>query len=126
MTYLEFLARVIDDGIEAVKKDYADPEQEPKLRGSIEGFEACRGKSCIELSAILAQAMKSSQQAMVRVHESEISDREYWALRCRTAEIQWTCNVVSAMLINQKINPIIVPTARGALKAAEILGVEGK
>ena len=126
MNYHEFLDRVVSDGIEAVKKDYSKPEQEPKRRGAIQGFEDCRGKSPTEIAELLKKAEKRTFEASIRVNESEISDGEYWAIRCREAEIEWVANVVSAMLMNQGLPIIVAPTARGAMKAAEIVGVEGR
>ena len=46
---------------------------------------------------------------------------DYWRVRCREAEIEWVCNVVSAMLVNEKKSPIIPPTARGTITAGKIL-----
>ncbi len=126
MNYHEFLDRVVNDGIEAAKKDYSRPDQESKLRGSIQGFEDCRGKSPTEIGEILKKADKRTFEASIRVHEGEISDQEYWAVRCRELEIEWVANVVSAMLMNQGLPVIVVPTARGAMKASEIVGVEGR
>lgn len=126
MDYREFLDRVVNDGIEAVKKDYSKPEQEPKRRGSIQGFEDCRGKSPSEIGELIKLASKKTFEASIRVHEDEISDGEYWAVRCRELEIEWVANVVSAMLMNQGLPVIVAPTARGAMKAAEIVGVEGR
>jgi hypothetical protein len=47
MTFDEVLNNVINDGIEGAKRDYANGSQ--KLKGSVEGFEACRGKNIKEL-----------------------------------------------------------------------------
>lgn len=47
----------------------------------------------------------------------------YWYYRCFHVEVEWVCNVVSAALQNQREETIVPPTARGYLKASEILGV---
>jgi hypothetical protein len=122
MTYGEFLVRIIADGIVAAREDYSRPDQEAKLRGSVEGFEACRGKTPVELLGVLAEARKASHTAFARVNHSEISEQEYWRIRCHEAEVEWVANVVSAMLANQGDPVIVPPTCRGVLKAAEILG----
>lgn len=124
MSYEEFLLRVVEEGIEGARHDYGRPEQRTKLEGSIEGFEACRGKSLKELAQVLADAERSSKEARSRFHEKEIPSDEYWRARCREAEIEWVANVVSAMLLNQGLEPIVNPTARGAMQAAKILGVK--
>ena len=123
MEFNAFLARVIDDGIEAARRDYKRPEQKSKLEGSIEGFEACRDKSPAELADLLQKAHVRAQTAYFRVNEKEISDEEYWKVRCFEAEVEWTCNCVSAILMNEGKPVIVNPTARGVLKAAEVVGV---
>jgi hypothetical protein len=50
-------------------------------------------------------------------------DPRYWFWRCRAAEIEWVTNVLSNILRAQGLPPIGTMTARGALKAAEIVGV---
>ena len=126
VTYDGFLERVINDGIAAAKADYKKPRDKPRLEGSIEGFEACRGKTPLELQKLLWDSRLKTQTAFHRVHEKEISDNEYWRIRSIEAEVEWTCNVVSAMLMNEKIAPLdpLMPTARGVMKCAEIVGVK--
>lgn len=125
MTYDEFLTRVIDEGIAAARADYTKPEDKARLEGSVEGFEACRGKHPIDLQKLMWDARQKTQTAFHRVHETEITDENYWSIRCREAEIEWTCNVVSAMLMNEKMAPLdpLMPTARAVMKCAEIVGV---
>lgn len=115
MNYLEFLTKVLNDGIEAAKKDYAD--RPDRLRGSLSGFEACRGKSPVDLAKLLAWARGQTHAAMLKQAEN------YWEVRCFEAEVEWTCNCVSALMVNSGMEPIVPPTARGTIKAAEIAGV---
>jgi hypothetical protein len=124
MNYDEFLAQVIEQGIQGARSDYGNTQEshrQKKLEGSIEGFEACRGKSPQEILQLLAQAHQRTQEAFARVHADEISSDEYWRVRCREAEIEWIANVVSAMLVNQGLDPIVTPTYRGVMQAARIL-----
>jgi len=115
MDYNTFLERVINEGIEAAKEDYKDDPQ--KRDGSVEGFEACRGLRPHELYELLQDSGKAQQKAFRE------QSNDYWRIRCRQAEIEWVCNVVSAMLANSGLTPIITPTARGVQKAASIVGV---
>ncbi len=117
MNHQQFLNFVIDDGIEAARGDYSKPSQKQKLEGSIKGFEECRNLSPTELRELLTQAHKDT---MTKYRE-EASD--YWYWRCREAEIGWVCNVVSVVLANNGLPTIVPPTARGVLKAAEIVGI---
>lgn len=114
-TWDEFLTKIIDDGIAAARKDYADSPE--KLKGSVAGFEACRGRDPAGLMELRSQAA----EATARAFRERVNN--YWEIRCYEAEVEWTCNVVSAALVNQGQEPIYPPTARGLMKAAEILGV---
>ncbi len=115
---LDFLSVVIEDGIAAARKSYAnDPE---KRAGAVAGFEACRGKSPTELLALLEGARSDTRLAYV------LDARDYWRARCYEAEIEWVCNCVSAVLENEGHAPIINPTYRGVMKANAVLqGVAG-
>jgi len=93
MNYQEFLTKVIDEGIAAARKDYAD--QKDKLNGSIAGFEACRDKTPEELKLLLESSQISTKDA----YTNQLVN--YWWFRCYEAEVEWVCNVVSAMLYNQ-------------------------
>ncbi len=115
MDYITYLARIIDDGIAAVERDYArDPV---KLKGAKEGFEACRGKSPPELQKLLGEARHRTAEAYRQVESA------YWEIACFEAEVEWTCNCVSAALANEGQPTIVTPTARAVLKVAEVLGV---
>jgi hypothetical protein len=117
MNYDEFLTHVIDDGIAAAGESYKNDDL--KREGAIAGFEVCRGKSPLELTQRLDAAAKL-------VHAGRVLEPErYWRHVCFHAEIEWVCNVVSAMLLNQGtgVALIVNPTARGYIKAAEIVGV---
>lgn len=116
MNYIEYLTQIIDSGIKAAKTDYTDPKDNLKLSGSIEGFEICRDKLPAQLLKLLNEAQIKSWDAITKDAD------DYWFWRCRELEIEWVCNCVSAMLINQGIEPIITPTARGVMRAAEIIG----
>jgi uncharacterized protein YneR len=118
MNYPQLIARICSDGQEAAAVDYAEPKDAIKLEGATLGFsEAAGTKSPAELKALLGQAMQDSQAAFLR------QDERYWFFRCRHLEIEWAANVVSAALLNSRLPVIVPPTVRGALKAAEILGV---
>jgi hypothetical protein len=116
MTLRKLLDQIVDDGIKACSESYKDDAK--KREGAIAGFEACRNKSVFELRQILGVASNAADVARA-------VDREnYWYLRCFHAEVEWVCNVVSACLQNQGLDPIVTPM-RGYLKAAEIVGVDG-
>lgn len=117
MTYEDFLNKIIDDGIEECKIAYAD--QTYKLRGCLEGFNACRGKNDVELSELLTAASEQVGKAYGKGNPGP-----YWQTRMKLAQIEFVCNVVSAVLMNNQKKPIIAPTAIGMQKAASILRVQ--
>jgi len=120
MNYTEFLTRIIDEGIEAAKADYTKESDKQNLEGSIAGFNACRDKSPEELVKVWQKASDDMNNAF-----NEQKDN-YWWFRCFQLEVEWVCNVVSAMLMNQgQTTPLLswLPTANGAMKAASIIGV---
>lgn len=119
MTHNEFIERIIDDGIVAATRDYNRPDQRDKLLGSVAGFSACREKSVAELNELL-QASKTAAEDARRRDDKE----QYWWFRCYELEVEWVCNCVSAILQNQGLPTIITPTARGYMKAAEVVGVK--
>lgn len=115
MTLKDFLDRVIDEGIKACSDSYKDDRK--KREGAIAGFEACRDKTVFELRQQLHLAENLA-------NVSRATDpTNYWYHRCKHAEIEWVCNVLSSALHNQGLEPIVTPTMRGFLQAAAILGV---
>jgi hypothetical protein len=117
MTYEQLLDRIISDGIAAANVDYAN--EPDKLRGAIDGFEACRGKLPTDLVALWKSAEK-------RAHERLIADAgDYWQWRCFMLEVEFVINVVSVGIVQQGGQPLLgwLPTANGTLKYAEIVGV---
>jgi hypothetical protein len=125
MQYLNALDAVIERGIAGVKESYKD---EPHKRdGSIEGFRACRDKTPGELFEILKTAGERTKQARDDHHNGKISIQEYWKIRYAEVQIEWVCNCVSVMLMNQgQTSPFprhVGPTARAASLVASIVGV---
>ena len=118
MLLIDALNQIIDDGIEASRLDYSKPRDKQKLDGSIRGFENCRGKEPNEIAALLLEANATAQAR----HGQDGPD-DYWYWRCRALEIEWTANVLSAILDANRQPPIVPITARGVMKAAEIIGV---
>jgi hypothetical protein len=121
MTYVEFLTRIIDDGIAAARADYADKPH--KLRGAVAGFEACRGKSPGELVALWQEA----ERAAARVRSGDGDIDLYWEKRCTALEVEWVLNCVSVATTSAGGPPLLghLPTARAAMKYAEVVGVRG-
>jgi hypothetical protein len=111
--FLDLLTKTIEIGIEAASRDYAHDKQ--KREGAVRGFTECRGKSPSELSTLLADANTTTME------KRRDGAADYWYWRCRAAEIEWVANVISAVLVNKGMPPIVPPTMRGALFAAKLL-----
>jgi hypothetical protein len=117
MTLNDALNHIIDDGIEAARLDYAKPRNTLKREGAIAGFTECRGKQPSEIKALLAEANE-------RAFRAPGDDAEhFWYWRCRALEIEWVANVLSNIMVAHGWPAIAMTTARGAMKAAEIVGV---
>lgn len=126
-TYDQLLDRLISDGIAEVRESFTDPEDHHKRDGAIEGFEACRGKSPAELVALWSDAERSAAQITRNAHVTFSDAKGYWRQRYKALQIEWVCNVVSVGLVNSGQSPLMghLPTARGAMKYAAIVGVRG-
>ncbi len=115
METVQLLEKVVDDGIEAAKRDYA--KDKVKLKGAVAGFEACRNRTLDELKRLLDTSSRRTRDA--RLNNAE----NYWEIRAYEAEVEWVCNVVSYVLYLTDQPVIVQPTARGAQKAAQLLGI---
>lgn len=124
-TYAQLLDRVISDGIAEVREAYADPDKHHKRDGAIEGFEACRGKTPGELVA-LWQAAENEAHEIVRADRADSPEvvKIYWRKRYKALQVEFVLNVISVGLGQPLLAHL--PTARGALKYAEIVGVSGE
>jgi hypothetical protein len=124
MTYIEFLHEVIERGIKGASADPIINKYPKRLEGSIEGFNACRNKTPEQLSALLTEANAKTLNARLDTNDKDEKDIEdYWKQRYYAIQIEWVCNCVSAILMNERKPVIIQPTARGYMNAAEIIGV---
>jgi len=118
MSYQEFVARIIIEGEQAARRDYAG--HAAKLEGALAGFAACLNcESPPELALLLTFAR---EKAIEQVGEPIPDADEYVYAQHFEAEIEWVCNCVSALLLNEGYDPIITPTSRGVMKCAELLG----
>jgi len=116
MDLKSFLDRIIDDGIIAATADYNDAKDKSRLSGSIKGFEACRDKTTDQLIAAWREANESLRSKM----DADNLD-DYWYWNCYQMEIEWVLNCLSVAINKPLLGHL--PTARGVMKAAEVLGV---
>ena len=125
MTYHQLLDRVITDGIAEVREAYIDPKDHHKRDGAIEGFEACRGKKPLEIVALWNEAERLMPQIADECRTHARPDNDYWKHRYKTMQIEWVCNVLSVGLTSSGKPPLLahLPTARAAVKYADIVGV---
>lgn len=134
MTVSELLEKVIERGISAAKRDYSpkggeDPEyllqKEEQLKGSIAGFEACRGKLGDDLLRVKDEASKATEEARSDAMAGIIPKERYWYYRCFEAEVDWVINCISAA-IGINLSPLMAPTYRAQMTVLSILDEEPK
>jgi len=125
MDYLTALNEIINRGIAAAQRDYMNSPH--RRDAAIAGFESCRNKSPDELEALRKRSELATTAARIKVANEGFSSHEYWKIRTFEAEIEWTCNCISVILMNQKApSPFprsIGPTARAATTVADFVGV---
>lgn len=120
MTYREFVVRIITEGVEACERAAFEEPSSPRVAGALSGLEACLGcQSAPELGVLLAFA-RNKQTAVVREPVPD-ADQCVFA-QGFTHEVEWICNCVSALLLNEGLQPLITPTSRGIMKCSELLG----
>lgn len=116
----EFQERVIDRGIQVVKREYPEPCYARLVHGAVMGFEACRGKTPEELKLLF----ESANLAFVKARNEHDPDLSWY--RAYEGEVHWVCNCVSVILMERGQPVILAPTKRGMLGAAGILGLLGR
>ncbi len=122
-----FLERLFVGALAAATSDYKDDPAPNRRDGSIAGFEACRGLSAASLGELLVTSRAETDALRRKFYDNddpESTTDKYWYQRCFELEVEWVCNVVSAILMNQGLPPIVPPTAFGVMKAAELLGIK--
>jgi hypothetical protein len=115
----EFTNKVIEQGIESAKYSYSSPKDANCLKGALAGFEACRGKDPDQLRKLLEEAA----EAVIKARSDR--DENFIEIECYFMEIEWVCNVVSSILLYNKMPSIVHPTGRGAMAAYRIMASEG-
>lgn len=121
MTYHQLLERIIAEGIAEVREAYADPEDHHKRDGAIEGFEACRDKAPSEIVELWRAAEDQAHQVMQADRGASRDAKDYWRQRYKVLQLEFVLNVISVGLGRPLLAHL--PTARGALKYAAIVGV---
>lgn len=117
MNRTELLDAIIDDGTTEVPMAYPRPDQRDKREGAIAGFAACRGLDDEDLKRLLAASREATGKAMAS------NDVRYWWHRMYELQVEWVLNVLSAAMAANGSTPPTGYTARGMLKAADVLGV---
>lgn len=120
MTYTEFVRQIITEGVEVLASAALETPESPQLAGALSACEAClKCDSAPALGVLLAFARNKHADVL----REPVPDAD----RCLFAqgfayEVEWICNCVSALLLNEGLQPLITPTSRGIMKCAELLG----
>lgn len=121
----DLLNAICDDAITEIPLAYPRPDQNNKREGAIAAFEDCRGKSDEEIQALLVQAQVHihARTQSKPLHDRQTDIINYWYWRMYELQVEWVLNVLSAARAANGLVPLTAYTARGVLKAADILGV---
>ena len=111
----DFLNAIIDDSIYEITISYTHPNQQTKKVGAIAGLEACRGKTDAELLTLRDDALIRTMTARGD------DDTNYWWARCYELQVEWVLNVISAVCYTKGLEVLVPVTAKGVLKAIDIL-----
>ena len=109
---------IIDDGIMEIRMTMTRPEDAMKLEGGIEGFESCRGKEPGQIMDLLSDA------AVARVKAMEEGADDYWRLRMKEAQIEYTAAVLSVALRQLGLPTIVPISAKAQLRYLDIVGFD--
>lgn len=114
LRYQDFLALVIDESKLVASNcfRFSDPYAES---GALAGLEACRDKSPPQLSELLERSYRVHHTAL---HETVM--QRYVKITAFLHEVLWVCTVISCVLVNQGIDPIVPPTLKAARVAERI------
>jgi hypothetical protein len=96
MDYPAFLQHVIDRGLMNLEKRDSITRHPARLRGSREGFHACRGKTLPELAALLDLAHKTSENVRRTAGDEDEEIERYWRARYFELQVKFVCSAVAA------------------------------
>lgn len=121
MLVAEFLAFLLDDALEDARERAARSRDTLGFTAVERALGECRialgGNIAAGLSALLRRAREDNRAALAA------SRPDLWFWFVREAQIEWIAEVVSVLLLQNRM-PTIVPPGRGAaLEAARLAGV---
>lgn len=114
LRYQDFLASVIDES-KLTASNFFRYDSIYAESGALAGLEACRDKSPPQLSELLTRSYRVHHMAL---HETV--PQRYVKITAFLHEVLWICTVISCVLVNQGIEPIVQPTLKAAHIAEKI------
>lgn len=119
MLVCEFLSFLLDDCLEDARIQHAYDADRNIFLGTERAIAECReamiGDRLAEQVTALLNRAQADAAATLSTH-----DEMYWY--SREVQIEWVAGVVSILLINMHLPPIIQPTREAALAAAKLIG----
>ena len=121
MTYRTFVVSIVGEGVDALERAIVDGDKGPREAGALTGYDACvQCESAPELGILLAFA-RNKHTAVIG---EPLPDADQCVFSAGfVGAVEWVCNCVSALLLNEGLQALTRPTSRGILKCAELLGV---
>lgn len=116
MKLSQFIGRIVEGSRIAVHTAYRHDES--KWTGAMAGLEACWDMTPSQL-LILLDAAKIAQARAEKLDHNRVEE-----IRAFRYEVEWVCDCVSVVLLNQGQTPLIEPSVNAYAKVADIVGVD--
>ncbi len=120
----DFLNYLLDDVLEEARESHLKSPDATRFGAAERAVAECRAAMTTaehihgRLLGLLAEARKDVALALA----ADRPDAWYWMVREETVE--WVANVVSVVLMNQRLPTIVPPTRGAAVAAARLAGAD--
>lgn len=121
MNLKELKNRIIEDGLESIKKHEADPER----KGGIKGFGLCRDLNTPkDFEQVLKERYANELDMQMSYHKiGKPTIERYWEHRYTTLQIEFCFEVLKVAWNLAGITKYPTLSARAGIKYAELVGV---
>ncbi len=122
MLVRDFLLMLIDDALEDARfRHLQTPGELLEFQGSCCALSECSSRMMgDEMPRRLASLLENARADSARALEEDHPDKQYWF--AREVQVEWISEVVSVILLQNRLQVIVPPTKGAAMAAARIVG----